>query len=158
MKNVIFVIFAFLFSSMTLQSQDVVVLQSGEILEGKIIGVNYAGVHLKINSETTIYDKSLIESYKFRNNWHQVSGPTSDGNKNFLFSGMDPREKFERKINSAGTLITFGTVFSIGSLVAGILTEETFLMWVGGISLPLSYIISGIQLKSAAKQHKLIEF
>ncbi len=147
------------------QSQDIVIFNSGDTLECKIIGVNYAGIHTKSKQGKAVYEKDLVESYRNNNVWVQVAGPTAEKPLTSidmkLREQMNVRQNFEKSLNGAGSWLITGVVVSTLMVGAALLIEDqnigTPLLVAGGLFLPLSTIIAGSKLKSASRMHKELD-
>lgn len=143
------------------QCQDIVIFNSGDTLECKITGVNYAGIHTKTKQGAVIYEKDLVESYRHRNIWVQVAGPTAEKPLDPIdkkLQEINARQNFEKNLDSAGSLLIAGVLVSTLLMGAGILAEDNGapMIIAGGLFFPISMTIAGIKLKKASRSHKLI--
>jgi len=162
--NLLLICFS-LFFAFSAQSQDIIIFNSGDTLECKIIGVNYVGIHTKTKEGRPVFEKDTVESYKYNNVWVQVAGPSvENGSKSIdmrVQQQMGASQNFEQSLNSAGSWLITGVVLSTlmigGSLFIEDRDQAMPLLIAGGLIFPLSIIVAGSKLKRASREHKLID-
>lgn len=162
--KLLFCCFSILFT-LSAQAQDIIIFNSGDTLECKIVGVNYAGVHVKTSEGRQIFEKETIESYRNNKNWVQVSGPASQNDAPRIdtkaLDQIAARQKYEQSLNSAGNWLIAGVLVSSVLVGSSFLFDDPTnarpLVIAGAIALPVSTIIAGAKLKGASRSHELME-